>query len=239
MVKFTASQEDEKVVCKVLETLVYDENKPMVDLMNFNLAPETMRLDEDGNIVFKENVFGGGKGLTDQFHFAEWAIDGTVKFSCHSNIYEIIFNYMEGDQYREYASIFQYGTTKFDGSFETALEKALPHILEVGNPTTWEEEDPEIFANLTTLLGDYASQIPYVYDVNFSGNYTSSVYSATTVYIKVPISTPYSDSYKAAFIAACEENGFTKNSEKKATKAMGDKSIIVQFLSSTLAVQYK
>ena len=123
-------------------------------------------------------------------------------------------------------------------SYTHTLITLLPNIKGT-TPTTWGEEDPEILANLTTLLGDYASQIPYVFDPQFSGHYTSSVYSATMVYIKVPTNTPYSDSYKAAFIAACVENGFTKNSDKKATKVVGEKSIIVQFISATLAVQYK
>ena len=237
--KFSAKTENNVVIAKFEGDVELAEGKTFASLLGFNIAPETMSFDVDGNIVFKDGVMNAGNGLFNEFKYRQSAIANTIVFKVNGgHITGIDYSYASGANTSEYTMNYGYGTTALTSTFETELLTVLPNIKGT-TPTTWEEEDPEILANLTTLLGDYASQIPYVYDPQFSGHYTSSVYSATTVYIKVPTSTPYSDSYKTAFIAACVENGFTKNSEKKATKVVGDKSIIVQFISATLAVQYK
>lgn len=241
IIKFSAKQEEDgEVSAKFEGDVELAEGKSFASLLGFNIAPETMTFDVDGNIVFKDGVLNGGYGLFNEFSYNKYAQNGTVALKVNSgHITGITYKYGAGANATEYTSNYMYGTTALTSAFETKLLEALATLKEAPHPTTWQEEDPAIFDNLTTLLGDYANQIPYVYDVAYSGNYTSSVYSATTVYIKVPVGTPYSDTYKAAFLDACVENGFTKESAKKATKSMGEKSIIVQFISATLAVQYK
>ena len=237
--KFSAKTVDGAVTAKYEGDVELAENQTFASLLGFKVAPETMMFDVDGNIIFKDNVFEAGKGLFNEFKYNDYAITSSIVLKVsNGHISGIDYSYSNGSKTSEYTMNYSYGYTAFTSSFETDLLTLLPNIKGT-TPTTWGEEDPEILANLTTLLGDYASQIPYVFDPQFSGHYTSSVYSATMVYIKVPTNTPYSDSYKAAFLAACVENGFTKNSEKKATKVVGEKSIIVQFISATLAVQYK
>ncbi len=242
VVKFSAKRNGDDVADLKYESDVeLAEGQPLVSLLGLNLAPEAMMFNEDNDIVFKDGVLYGGDGLYNQFTNNRYAIDGTIVFKVgySDHITGINYDYGKASNAKEFCYTSTFGTTAFNDKYEKALLPLLDTIKDAPTPTTWREESEDIYNNLVTLLGDYATEVPYVYDVAYSGNYTSNVYSETTVYIKVPTNNPYSDSFKAAFIAACVENGYTKNTEKKATKSMGDKSISVTFISATLAVQYK
>ncbi len=241
--KFSAKDESGEVNAKFEGDVELEEGQTFASLLGFNIAPETMTFDVDGNVVFKEGVMNAGYGLFNEFSYNKYAQDNTITLKVSSgHITGVTYKYDSGANATEYTSNFMYGTTALTSAFETKLLEALATLKEAPHPTTWAEESADIYNNLCQVLGDHVSLIPYVYDVSYSGNFESSVNDkgnmVTIKFIKNS-GLSYSDAYKEQVIDACVANGFTKVTFKKATLVVGDKTITVQLTDGSLAVLYK
>ena len=243
VIKFSATNESNEANARYEGDVELAEGKTFASLLGMDIAPETMKFDVDGNIVFKDNVFGAGQALFNEFHYNRYAIDGTIKFTLGSgHIANITYSYGEGANSVEYASLYTgtFGTTALTSTFEQSLLEVLSTLKEAPHPTTWKEESEAIYNDLYGLLGEYVSLIPYVYDPTYSGIMTSSVNDTNTmVSIAIPSNMSYSTEFNTKLIDACVANGFTKESAKKATLIVGSKKITVQILGFKFGVLYK
>ena len=121
----------------------------------------------------------------------------------------------------------------------------LANIRTAGVVSSWQEEDETTYNALLTLLGsENVGLIPYVYNSEYTGNYIGALAtSGTMVSIRLPSGMSYSTEFKAAFIAAAVVNGFTDESSGttyKATKMIGEKRILIQFVGqNSLGITYK
>ena len=250
VIEFTAENEgqdtidttdDDTAKAKLVKDVEMQEGQSLASLLGLNIAPETLKFDEDGNIIFKDGVLNAGKGLFNDFYWKDYAMDGTIKFNVYGGyISSINFKYGESDSLAQYSNIFMFGTTGLTSVFEKDLVTKLTNIRNADTPATWKEESEDIYNNLVQVLGEYADIIPYVYDGAYSGNYTSSINeSGNMVTIKIPLSLSFTDEFKEKVIDAAVVNGFTKESFKKATKTVGEKKITIQLTGSSLGVLYK
>lgn len=243
IIEFSAKNEGGKASAKLVKDITLGEGKSLASLLGLTVSPETMKFNEDGNIAFKDNVIDGGKGLFNEFNYAEYAIESTVELIINNNhISTINFKYADGATTSEYAQIYGYGTTAFTSTFEKELMTLLPNIRNAATPTTWEEESPNANAKLVALVGEAnIALIPYVYDATYSGHYDDGTTNATStmVSIKLKDGLNFTDAYRLKITEACVALGFTKASNTKATLLVGGKTITVSTLGSTFAVLYK
>ncbi len=239
----TDDTSDDTATAKLIKDVEMAEGQTLASLLGLNIAPETLKFDEDGNIVFKEGVLNGGTGLFNDFYWKDYAMDGTIKFVVYNdNISGINFKYGDGSTTAQYAQIFMYGTTGLTSTFEKDLVEKLATIRGAATPTTWEEESPNAYAKLLALVGeDNIALIPYVYDAAYSGHYDEGTTNATgtMVSVKLKDGLTFTDAYRLSITEACVALGYTKVSNIKATLKVGDKTITVSTLGSTFAVIYK
>lgn len=242
VIEFSASDNNGEATAKFVKDVEMAEGQTLASLLGLNIAPETLKFDEDGNIIFKDGVLNGGTGLFNDFYWKDYAMDGTIKFTIYGDhISAINFKYADGSTTAQYASLFMYGTTGLTSNFEKDLVAKLATIKEAPKPTTWEEESPNAYAKLLALVGeDNIALIPYVYDAAYSGNYDDGKTNdaGTMVSIKLKSGT-FTDAYRLSITEACVALGYTKASNTKATLKVGDKTITVSTLGSTFAVLYK
>ena len=248
VISFTATRgEDGKATAKLDKELTLDEGQTFASLLGLNVAPETMRFDEDGNIVFKEGVMNAGDSLFNTFEYGEDAIANTISYKVSGNhISNINFSFGNAYQEQEYAMLYGYGTTKLTGDFETDLVAKLDKIRDAAHPTSWKEESLEAYNMVLGLIGeDNIGHFAYVYDATYSGNFTRVTLNDTgnMVSIRFPegSSLSFSTEYKTAFINACVATGMTKASNTKATyvDTTKNKTLTIQILASTIGVLFK
>ena len=242
VIEFSATDNNGEASAKLIQDVTLAEGQTLASLLGLNIAPETLMFDVDGNIVFKEGVLNGGTGLFNDFYWKDYAMDGTIKFTIYGDhISSINFKYADGSTTAQYAQLFMFGTTGLTSTFEQDLAAKLPNIRSAATPTTWEEESPNAYAKLLSLVGeDNIALIPYVYDAAYSGNYDDGKLNdaGTMVSIKLK-SGSFTDAYRLSITEACVALGYTKASNTKATLKVGDKTITVSTLGSTFAVLYK
>ena len=218
------------------------EGQTLASLLGLNIAPETLKFDEDGNIVFKDGVLNGGKGLFNDFYWKDYAMDGTIKFTIYGDhISSINFKYADGSTTAQYAQLFMYGTTGLTSNFEKDLVAKLATIKDAPHPTSWAEESPAAYEKMVTLLGEeLAAIIPYIYDETVSGFFDGGTLSSgTTLRIKLTDNKTLSDAYRSALTQACVDAGFTKASNISAKLTVGDKVLTVGTLASQVSIIYK
>ena len=244
IIAFTATNEDGEVKAKLVRDIELNDGQSFASLLGLKIAPETMKFDVDGNIVFKDNVLDGGKGLFNEFKYGQYAIESTVEFIIsNGHVGTINFKYADGQTTAEYAQLYGYGTTSFTSTFEKKLLEILPNIRNQATPTTWEEEQPNAYAKILALVGeDNIGLVPYVYDPAYTGHFNDGTLNAAgnMVTIKVLDNLTFTDAYRLKITEACVALGYTKNSNTKATLALSNgKSLIVQTLGTAMAVSYK
>ena len=220
--------------------------KTLASLLGFNLSPEIVKFTSNSTLAFKDGVFYGGEGLFSDFKYNDYAYDDTMKFTVSSNkISNIHYKWYEADNAWEDVAISNYGTTAFTSEFEKGLLTQLANIRNAGTVSSWQEEDEATYNALLTLLGsENVDLIPYVYNSEYTGKYTGALSSSgTMVSIRLPSSMSYSTEFKTAFIAAAVANGFTDESSGttyKATKMIGEKRILIQFIGQySLGITFK
>ena len=228
-----------------LEKDVDLNGKSLASLLGFDIAPEIMDV-SNGSLVFKDRVLNGGEGLFKDLKYASYAFDDSVTFSVQNNkISNIYYKWYEADNAWENVAVSNYGTTALNSEFETELLNRLATIRTAGVLHSWQEEDENIYNLLLNLLGeDNIGLVPYIYNPEYSGNYTGGLStSGYMVSIKIPVSMSYSNEFKNAFIDAAVANGL--NDERsgttfKATKEIGDKKLTIQFVGqSSLGIMFK
>ena len=244
VIEFSAKRsDDDEATATLVRDIEMEDGQSLASLLGLNIAPETMKFDEDGNIVFKDGVLKGGNGLFNEFGWEDYAIDGSIKFTIYGDhISKIDFKYLESDNCSEYAQIYMYGTTGLTSTFEKDLTDKLANIRNAKTPTSWEEESPNAYAKLLALVGeDNIGLIPYVYNAAYSGHYDDGSLNTagTMVSIKLKDGLTFTDAYRLSITEACVALGFTKASNTKATLAVGDKTLTVSTLGSTFAVLFK
>ena len=243
VVKFSATKDGDNATAKLVKDIELEEGQSLASLLGLKIAPETLTFDVDGNIVFKDGVVDGGKGLFNEFNYAQYAIENTVEFLVRNDhISTINFKYAEGETTSEYAQLYGFNTTAFTSAFETNLLTVLADIRNQSTPSTWQEESPNAYAKLLTLLGeDYVGYVPYVYDAAYSGHFDDGTLNTagTMVSIKLKDGLTFTDAYRLSITEACVALGFTKASNTKATLSLNGKTLTVSTLGSTFAVIYK
>ena len=239
----TDTTDDDVATARLVKDVEMTEGQTLASLLGFNIAPETMQFDEDGNIVFKQGVLNGGSGLFDAFYWKDYAMNGTVKLNVYNNtISSINFQYGEGQTLAQYANLFMFGTTGLTSVFEKDLVGKLATLKEAPKPTTWAEESPAIYAKMVTLLGEeLAAIIPYVYDQEYSGLFDEGTLSSgTNLKIKLTDgSKSFSNDYRKAITQACVNAGFTKVTDWSAKLTLETKYITVGSLGTSINIVYK
>ena len=242
VIEFAAENNNDEASARLVKDVELQEGQSLASLLGLNIAPETLKFDEDGNIVFKEGVLNAGKALFNDFYWKDYALDGSIKFTVYGDyISSINFKYGDGDNLAQYASLFMFGTTGLTSTFEKDLAAKLATIKDAPKPTSWAEESPNAYAKLLALVGEAnIGLIPYVYDAAYSGNFDEGKTNdaGTMVSIKLK-SGSFTDAYRLAITEACVALGFTKASNTKATLALDGKTLTVSTLGSTFAVLFK
>lgn len=238
----TDDTSDDTATAKFVKDVEMAEGQTLASLLGLNIAPETLKFDEDGNIIFKDGVLNGGKGLFNDFYWKDSAMDGTIKFTIYGDhISSINFKYADGSTTAQYAQLFMYGTTGLTSNFEKDLVAKLATIKDAPHPTSWAEESPAAYEKMVTLLGEeLAAIIPYIYDETVSGFFDGgTLSSSTTLRIKLTDNKTLSDAYRSALTQACVDAGFTKASNISAKLTVGDKILTVGTLASQVSIIYK
>ena len=238
----TDDTSDDTATAKLIKDVEMAEGQTLASLLGLNIAPETLKFDEDGNIIFKDGVLNGGKGLFNDFYWKDSAMDGTIKFTIYGDhISSINFKYADGSTTAQYAQLFMYGTTGLTSNFEKDLVAKLATIKDAPHPTSWAEESPAAYEKMVTLLGEeLAAIIPYIYDETVSGFFDGgTLSSSTTLRIKLTDNKTLSDAYRSALTQACVDAGFTKASNISAKLTVGDKILTVGTLASQVSIIYK
>ena len=242
VIEFSAENNDDEATARLVKDVELQEGQSLASLLGLNIAPETLKFDEDGNIVFKEGVLNAGKALFNDFYWKDYALDGSIKFTVYNNyISSINFKYGDGNNLAQYANLFMFGTTGLTSTFEKDLTAKLATIKDAPKPTSWAEESPAAYEKLVALVGEAnIGLIPYVYDAAYSGNFDDGKTNdaGTMVSIKLK-SGSFTDAYRLAITEACVALGFTKVSNTKATLAIDGKTLTVSTLGSTFAVLFK
>jgi len=245
IIKFSATSANGEVSAKFEGDVELEEGKPFASLLGLNISAEAMSFDEDGNIVFKNEVLYGGTGLYNEFNENRYAIDGTIKFTVASgHISGITYKYADAEKATEYASLYtgSFGTTALTSTFETKLLEILPTLKEAPKPTSWAEELPEFYNNIVSMVGEQnVALIPYIYDINYSGKFVVGSNSATLKSVKLTSGTYFEEEYRLAISAACVEAGFTQNGSNKYSCyiILGDMKLTVGTTGSMFTVMYK
>lgn len=238
----TNTTDDDTAKAKLVQEVEMQEGQSLASLLGLNIAPETLKFDEDGNIVFKDGVLNAGKGLFNDFYWKDYAMDGTIKFNVYGgHISSINFKYGESDSLAQYSNIFMFGTTGLTSVFEKDLVTKLATIKEVPAPTCWAEESPAAYAKMVTLVGEEtAAIIPYVYSREYSGFFADGEFSSeTTLKIKMKDGKTLSDDYRKALTQACVDAGFTKVTNWSAKMTIGNKVLTVGSLGTSINIIYK
>ena len=238
----TDDTSDDTATAKLIKDVEMAEGQTLASLLGLNIAPETLKFDEDGNIIFKDGVLNGGKGLFNDFYWKDSAMDGTIKFTIYGDhISSINFKYADGSTTAQYAQLFMYGTTGLTSNFEKDLVAKLATIKDAPHPTSWAEESPAAYEKMVTLLGEeLAAIIPYIYDETVSGFFDGgTLSSSTTLRIKLTDNKTLSDAYRSALTQACVDAGFTKASNISAKLTVGNKILTVGTLASQVSIIYK
>ncbi len=242
VIEFSAENDNDEATARLVKDVELQEGQSLASLLGLNIAPETLKFDEDGNIVFKEGVLNAGKALFNDFYWKDYALDGSIKFTVYNNyISSINFKYGDGNNLAQYANLFMFGTTGLTSTFEKDLTAKLATIKDAPKPTSWAEESPAAYEKLVALVGEAnIGLIPYVYDAAYSGNFDDGKTNdaGTMVSIKLK-SGSFTDAYRLAITEACVALGFTKASNTKATLAVDGKTLTVSTLGSTFAVLFK
>ena len=244
VIEFSAKKEGDEASATLVKDIEMAEGQSLASLLGFNIAAETMKFDVDGNIVFKDGVLNGGKGLFNEFNWKDYAIDGSIVLNVRTSdhITGIDFKYLDADNCSEYAQLYMYGTTGLTSTFEKDLAQKLANIRNAATPTTWEEESPNAYAKLLALVGEAnIGLIPYVYDAAYTGHYDDGKTNdaGTMVTIKLKDNLYYTDAYRASVTDACVALGFTKASNTKATLAVDGKTLTVSTMGSSFVVLFK
>lgn len=238
----TDDTSDDTATAKLIKDVEMAEGQTLASLLGLNIAPETLKFDEDGNIIFKDGVLNGGKGLFNDFYWKDSAMDGTIKFTIYGDhISSINFKYADGSTTAQYAQLFMFGTTGLTSNFEKDLVTKLATIKDAPHPTSWAEESPAAYEKMVTLLGEeLAAIIPYIYDETVSGFFDGgTLSSSTTLRIKLTDNKTLSDAYRSALTQACVDAGFTKASNISAKLTVGNKILTVGTLASQVSIIYK
>lgn len=242
VIEFSATDNNGEASAKFVKDVEMAEGQTLASLLGLNIAPETLKFDEDGNIIFKDGVLNGGKGLFNDFYWKDYAMDGTIKFIIYGDhISSINFKYADGSTTAQYAQLFMYGTTGLTSNFEKDLVAKLATIKDAPHPTSWAEESPAAYEKMVTLLGEeLAAIIPYIYDETVSGFFDGgTLSSSTTLRIKLTDNKTLSDAYRSALTQACVDAGFTKASNISAKLTVGNKILTVGTLASQVSIIYK
>ena len=243
VIEFSAENNNDEATARLVKDVELQEGQSLASLLGLNIAPETLKFDEDGNIVFKEGVLNAGKALFNDFYWKDYALDGSIKFTVYNNyISSINFKYGDGNNLAQYANLFMFGTTGLTSAFEKDLVAKLATLKEAPKPTTWAEESPAIYAKMVTLLGEeLAAIIPYVYDQEYSGLFDEGTLSSgTNLKIKLTDgSKSFSNDYRKAITQACVNAGFTKVTEWSAKLTLETKYITVGSLGTSINIVYK
>lgn len=244
IIKFSAKQEEDgEVSAKFEGDVELAEGKPFASLLGFNIAPETMTFDVDGNIVFKDGVMNGGYGLFNEFSNNKYAQNGTVALKVNSgHITGITYKYGADANATEYTSNYMYGTTALTSAFETKLLEVLPTLKGAPTPTTWAEEMPEFYNRIVSMVGeDNAALVPYIYDISYSGKFALGSNSETLKSVKLTDNINFTSEYRAAISAACVANGFTQNpnNANSCYIDIGDMRLTVGTTGTMFTVMYK
>ena len=242
VIEFSAEDNNDEATARLVKDVELQEGQSLASLLGLNIAPETLKFDEDGNIIFKEGVLNAGKALFNDFYWKDYALDGSIKFTVYNNyISSINFKYGDGNNLAQYANLFMFGTTGLTSTFEKDLTAKLATIKDAPKPTSWAEESPAAYEKIVALVGEAnIGLIPYVYDAAYSGNFDDGKTNdaGTMVSIKLK-SGSFTDAYRLAITEACVALGFTKVSNTKATLAVDGKTLTVSTLASTFAVLFK
>lgn len=242
VIEFSASDNNGEASAKLIGDVEMAEGQTLASLLGLNIAPETLKFDEDGNIIFKDGVLNGGKGLFNDFYWKDYAMDGTIKFIIYGDhISSINFKYADGSTTAQYAQLFMFGTTGLTSNFEKDLVAKLATIKDAPHPTSWAEESPAAYEKMVTLCGEeLAAIIPYIYDETVSGFFDGgTLSSSTTLRIKLTDNKTLSDAYRSALTQACVDAGFTKASNISAKLTVGNKILTVGTLASQVSIIYK
>lgn len=234
---------DDTATAKLIKDVEMAEGQTLASLLGLNIAPETLKFDEDGNIVFKEGVLNGGTGLFNDFYWKDYAMDGTIKFTIYGDhISSINFKYADGEKTAQYASLFMFGTTGLTSNFEKDLVAKLATIKDAPKPTSWAEEAPEFYNKMLSFLGEeVTAMVPYVFDERYTGHYDAGTLATTgtSVYTNLTDNLKYDDAYMLKVVEACVAMGYTKDSNKKATIKIGEKSLSITFMSARFVVMWR
>ena len=242
VIEFSATDNNGEASAKFVKDVEMTEGQTLASLLGLNIAPETLKFDVDGNIVFKDGVLNSGKGLFNDFYWKDYALDGTIKFNIYGDhISSINFKYADGSTTAQYAQLFMFGTTGLTSAFETDLVAKLATIKDAPKPTSWKEESPAAYEKMVTLLGEeLAAIVPYVYDESVSGFFDGgTLSSATTLRIKLTDNKTLSDAYRSALTQACVDAGFTKVTNVSAKLTVGNKVLTVGTLGTGVNIIYK
>jgi len=244
VIEFSATDNDGVATAKLVKDVEMAEGQTLASLLGLNIAPETMEFDVDGNIVFKEGVLNGGTGLFNDFYWKDYAVDGSIKFivSYDHHISTINFKYADGANTAQYAQLFMYGTTGLTSTFEKDLVAKLATIKDAPKPTSWAEEAPEFYNKMLSFLGEeVTAMVPYVFDERYTGHYDAGTLATTgtSVYTNLTDNLKYDDAYMLKVVEACVAMGYTKDSNKKATIKIGEKSLSITFLSARFVVMWR
>ena len=242
VIEFSATDNNGEASAKFVKDIEMTEGQTLASLLGLNIAPETLKFDVDGNIIFKEGVLNSGKGLFNDFYWKDYALDGTIKFNIYGDhISSINFKYADGSTTAQYAQLFMFGTTGLTSAFETDLVAKLATIKDAPKPTSWKEESPAAYEKMVTLLGEeLAAIVPYVYDESVSGFFDGgTLSSATTLRIKLTDNKTLSDAYRSALTQACVDAGFTKVTNVSAKLTVGNKVLTVGTLGTGVNIIYK
>ena len=242
VIAFSATDNGGVASAKLVEDVELAEGQTLASLLGLNIAPETLMFNVDGDIVFKDGVLNGGKGLFNDFYWKDYALDGTIMFDVYGDhISAINFKYASGSTTAQYAQIFMYGTTGLTSAFEKDLVAKLATIKDAPKPTTWAEETPAAYEKMVTLLGEeLAATIPYIYDETVSGYFDGGTLSSgTTLKIKLTDNKELPTTFRKALTQACVDIGFTKASDYSAKLTVGEKILTVGTLGTSVNIIYK
>lgn len=107
-------------------------------------------------------------------------------------------------------------------------------------PTTWKEEDSDIYADIQSALGDYADQLPYLFSSTYHGNWQSEYSSEydQTVIVAAVSSSSAASTYLNSYYKTLTDAGLTyvgKQSGmyyfyKYATDVDGNKTTTIEWM---------
>ena len=80
-----------------------------------------------------------------------------------------------------------------------------------------------------------------VFDERYTGHYDAGTLATagTSVYTNLTDNLKYDDAYMLKVVEACVAMGYTKDSNKKATIKIGEKSLSITFLSARFVVMWR